>query len=552
MQTVIDYCGFRVIAQVAIPTRGPSSLPLTGAAASRVKVPPSSEFHVEKVAKAVKDSLASLNLASLPNEASVYRGGDGKYYVDGLHSLFPRLDEKRYPGMTIRPEYVCQEFRGCPCSDSATLRLARTWPHAIPLEPAVDIVSKLVNTTSPSYVASRVASDDFAELFQKEFDNINDLHRYGINFRLMGLVRAEMHRALKSANNDGLFLAEMLARALKNQFKTASTTAISKLTFFSEEPAKAEFVRLVNLVLQPALSEQFWRVTVKGAISSWFGTEALHVHERESSYSLLDSLSGAMRFYLVWRLAALVGFELPSAVIHDVRVALTTTTSAQLTLADLSFRSPLRIKAPAVLDFAVGVLSIQTALSSIESNVSPATSVPRLLADAKVRLLAGYDSASFARGIELWVAKYYLSMSLVSCVGGSSESLSRAASILASYRARNPVDLDAARYQAVTELLLVIAGSEKDMRHMSDHVRCAKDCMKLLAAASSAPKAPAGLLSVEDEILLWLGRIIKVRPDKADKQLLDRFKAQAHATLQLALPETQFVPFSKKLAQLSF
>jgi hypothetical protein len=431
-------------------------------------------------------------------------------------------------------------------TDFPQIRLARTRPAPMSASKTAEVLKALQSNEIPSYVVNRLKSEEFVDLFRTEFDNINDVHRFGINFRYLGSVRAEMHRTKAAPTNDGLFLAEMIARALKNQARTSMRAAVAKLRYFSEEPAKQEFLRVLNLVVQSSQNEQYWKTTIKAAVLSWFGNDALHSHEKESSYNLLQGLPAPMKVYLVWRLCALLGVELPSSVMHDIRANLTGA-SASCYISSADFSAPrARVKTPSLLNLAQGVSFLNVALSAVDSDQSAATTAARLLADSKSRLLAAYDAAPFASDTELWVAKSYLANSLLSCPEGSSAALSRAAALVKRYREVKPKDLEGARVQAVVELLLVIAGSEKDMKYMSDHVKAAKECLKDLATA----KKP-GVASVEEDILLWLGRIVKVRPDKVNRQMMDRFKAQAQATLQLALPEAQFESFNKKIARIT-
>lgn len=543
LMALIDYCGYRLIAVSTLPINK-DTIVYGSADAGRT-------VHNDDavVAEAMKKLGEHLNLREHlvcdakivgAGDIEVHKGLDGRNYVLDFARTFP--PEAPAPGENpqsifyrlLRPELV-RRYPKALSSDAFSGWQLYDPENASMNQDVVDATEFLHKEVIGTYSDSWM-STEFQEFFRSEMCNICDLHRKGINIRHLGRLRAAM--ASKTSANDALYLTDMIVRAVKNRLRQTQREMTDRMKIFAEEPHKKEFLKVLNLFTSPSSVPEFWKKEIKELIVGYFGSEALHEKEKDPEYNLIDSVSPAMRHFLVWRLCFLQGVNLPQHLFADAKKCFAAGHEFEFFLEDISDASVFRprIKYMALLDFSTAVAGYLRALSQFDSP-QRAMSTQRLLSEAKMRMLLATDRiTNMAPGL-LWMAKIYFALSIFS-PAEHAINIGRCVFLLKLYRMRNPEDQDAAVLAASAASILLIVQQDKN-----------EPLFKELAENAMSAVPSDRTAEVEEEVLLWIRRANKMRGKTWESKEVETFRKRAEVALG-SLPKHHQQSIATQLAQM--
>lgn len=542
LMALIDYCGYRIVAVSTLPINKET---IVYGSADAGRTVHNSDTTVSEAMKKLgmhmnlrEHLVCDVNIVGA-GDIEVHKGLDGRNYVLDFARTFP--PEAPRPGENpqsifyrlLRPELV-RNYR-IPLSSDAFSGWQMYDPNNADMNHDVVEATAYLHEDIISNYSNGWMSREFQEFFRSEFCNICDLHRKGINIRHVGRVRAAMVK--KTNENDALYLGDMMVRCIKNRLRQTQRDLTDRMKIFAEEPHKMEFLKALNLLTSPSSYPEFWKKDIKQLIVDYYGEEALHAHEKQESYSLIDSIVPEMRHFLVWRLCWLQGVNLPQHLITDAKKCFAANMEFEFFLEDIAdptvFRP--RIKYMALLDFSTAIAGYLRALSQFDSP-QRAMSTQRLLNEAKMRMLLATDKiTNMAAGI-FWMAKIYFALSIFS-VADQSTNIGRAVFLLKIYRDFVPDDQDAAVLFAVTSALLIL------IRDDSAFVETAEVAFKAVD--------PERLNEVTDEVALWFRRTNKLRGTQWDGKDVKSFVSRSSAILSTVVPETHVQNINSRLGEIS-
>eukprot|EP01125_Pyxidicula_operculata_P017085 TRINITY_DN5945_c0_g1_i2.p1 TRINITY_DN5945_c0_g1~~TRINITY_DN5945_c0_g1_i2.p1 ORF type:complete len:1909 (-),score=399.00 TRINITY_DN5945_c0_g1_i2:471-6197(-) len=305
---VIDYRGFRVIAEAILPIDDSTLKYGSSDAAKTVhKDHPIINRKMKEAASKLK--LKGHKVGKLvpkkiygPADIECHLGHDGRFYLLDFARVFPPEppNENAPKGShlfnLLRPELILQS--SVPLSSDAFSSFGIDGKDEHNME-VVELTKKLYHEVIPQFAnkwSSKLCDEEDDENYNPELKNdLNyfsenitvELHTDGINVRHLGLVRYHAtSRHLKNAT-----LKEMIARVVKNTIRCALREEMKKLGIPSQEPYIKVVTNFLNLVLcRKGDYMKFW-ADIKTKIVDKFGPESFTEDEMDIRFVLMDHVN---------------------------------------------------------------------------------------------------------------------------------------------------------------------------------------------------------------------------------------------------------------------
>eukprot|EP00727_Mastigamoeba_balamuthi_P008686 m51a1_g444 hypothetical protein (1769) ;mRNA; r:86393-107549 len=277
MMVLVDYRGYRLIAESVLPIEGKETLVYGSADAGK-----SFACKDEELVRKLKNATKVLNLKKrvvdgkplyTPLDLEGHRGKDGKLYLVDFARCFPPEFPKdgvkaaRYYRL-LRPEFV-KSYRMSLCPDAFSNFIKDPASEERINADVCEATRYLMEQVIPAFAL------ELPELVQQHgvnrietFPLTQAMHRRGINMRFLGRVRAQS----KDPKILGLLLVEMIARVLKSLLAAKLRKKHEEMGVVAvDQPYRTLCVDFFNLALGTSEpSDRFWDKTLVQALIAKF------------------------------------------------------------------------------------------------------------------------------------------------------------------------------------------------------------------------------------------------------------------------------------------
>eukprot|EP01129_Flabellula_baltica_P000456 TRINITY_DN10464_c0_g1_i1.p1 TRINITY_DN10464_c0_g1~~TRINITY_DN10464_c0_g1_i1.p1 ORF type:complete len:1958 (-),score=323.32 TRINITY_DN10464_c0_g1_i1:16-5889(-) len=291
LSCIIDYRGYRILAQSIIPIKGDSTLQYGSSDGGKTIINTNPELSLKMSIAARKLNLKEhiVNGVLLYSAADVegHLGTDNRFYVLDFSRTFPpeppfsmsNNGVSSHLFRLLRPELVKRNERigpngerePCPLSSDAFSAFGEEEAD-IHHQEVLDCFNHLISTIIPEFAEEHsrkwIDHDDPQKELELKASLISDIHRAGINIRYLGLV---YNRAINTRFRE-VILVEMICRIVKNQINKELRDMMEKLRTPGEEPYKVVYQKYFNIILKekPELSEKYYSDWINKKIPSKF------------------------------------------------------------------------------------------------------------------------------------------------------------------------------------------------------------------------------------------------------------------------------------------
>jgi len=353
LTAVIDWRGFRVLASAVLPITRDSLVYGSADAGVSVRADADVAAWMETAARllnlkphaVITRDLSRVVTMAACADIEVHRAHDARMYMLDTHRVMPpQLPDGRKGSFLynlFRPTFVAQ-YRVPLCCDgfsvfgrgdaSSSKYLAA---HNRELREATE---ELLGAGIERVVAACVQRWPTPDVYFEHRLFLALLHRFGVNVRHIGALRAALFVRASCDHLAELCLREMLARTLKalvrRQWRQLRTH-IGDRDYIALVCASVELLFAADAA-SVAATRAFWCSTVQGAkaeLAVRFGARALTVRERHADFSLATQCDGRV----IVRLCELLGVALHDAALRRLAAPRSACT---LSLADVRHIAP--------------------------------------------------------------------------------------------------------------------------------------------------------------------------------------------------------------------